>query len=120
MFRLSKEEYGALAEARCKKHEDTTADAGSGGRRYMPYVFTEQGVAMLSSVLRSERAVKVNIAIMRAFVEMRRWAQSYEELAQKIAEMEAKYDRSFTLVAEVLKKLTPGVEDDGRKIGFNK
>ena len=63
-----------------------------GGRRTLPYAFTEQGVAMLSSVLRSQRAVEVNIAIMRTFVQLRRLMDSNRDLAQKIGEMEEKYD----------------------------
>ena len=65
-----------------------------GGRRYLPYAFTEQGVAMLSSILRSQRAVEVNIAIMRTFVQLRRLMNSNRDLAQKIGEMEDKYDGS--------------------------
>ncbi|MBL7791500.1 MAG: ORF6N domain-containing protein [Saprospiraceae bacterium] len=78
----------------------------------LPYAFTEQGVAMLSSVLRSEKAIQVNIAIMRAFVEFRRYAFTYGELAQKIVELETKFEREFADIHEVLKWL--GEENQSR------
>jgi hypothetical protein len=77
MFQMSKEEYELL------RSQIVISKKGRGGRRYLPYVFTEQGVAMLSSVLRSERAVQVNVEIMRAFVRLRRMLASNEELARK-------------------------------------
>ena len=73
---------------------------GRGGRRYLPYVFTEQGVAMLSSVLRSKRAVQVNVEIMRTFVRLRRMLASNEDLARKLAALEKKYDAQFRVVFE--------------------
>jgi ORF6N domain len=82
MFRLTADEFADL------RSQLGTSTVGHGGRRYAPYVFTEQGVAMLSSVLRSKRAVTVNIEIMRAFVEIRRAAASYEELEKRISELE--------------------------------
>jgi len=92
-------------------------------RRALPYAFTEQGVAMLSSVLRSSRAVEVNIAIMRTFVQLRRLMDSNRELARKIETLEKKYDEQFTAVFEAIKQLV--AEDDARKktpprqIGFH-
>ena len=83
------------------------------GRVYLPYAFTEQGVAMLSSVLRSPRAVEVNIAIMRTFVELRRLMDSNRELARKIEAMEKKYDEQFAVVFDAIKRLI--VEDDARR-----
>jgi len=80
MFQLS------AAEARFLRSQIVISDAGRGGRRYRPYAFTQEGVAMLSSVLGSERAVQVNIAIMRAFVSMRQMAVNYTNLARKLAE----------------------------------
>lgn len=77
-----------------------------GGRRYPPFAFTEQGVAMLSSVLRSERAVLVNVEIMRAFVRLRRILASNAELARKLNELEAKYDTQFKVVFDTLRLLT--------------
>lgn len=82
MFRLTAEEFTNL------KSQLGTSSDGHGGRRYLPYVFTEQGVGMLSSVLRSKRAVAVNIEIMRAFVEIRRAAASYQELEERINDLE--------------------------------
>ena len=84
-----------------------------------PYAFTEQGVAMLSSVLRSPRAVEVNIAIMRTFVQLRRLMDSNQELAKKIGQLEKKYDEQFSAVFNVIKQL---IADETtrpkRKIGF--
>jgi hypothetical protein len=82
MFQLSKDEAAAL------RSQTATSDTGRGGRRYAPYVFAEQGVAMLSGVLRSKRAVAVNIAIMRAFVELRRAAGSYAAIQKRLDELE--------------------------------
>ena len=79
----------------------------------LPFAFTEQGVAMLSSVLRSPRAVEVNIAIMRTFVQLRRLMDSNRELARKIDAMERKYDEQFTVVFDAIKQLI--AEDDARK-----
>lgn len=83
------------------------------GRSYRPYAFTEQGVAMLSSVLRSHRAVEVNIAIMRTFVQLRRLMDSNRDLARKIEAMENKYDEQFAVVFEAIKQLI--AEDSARK-----
>lgn len=87
--------------------------ATHGGRRGLPYAFTEQGVAMLSSVLRSPRAVEVNIAIMRTFVQLRRLMDSNRDLARKIEAMEKKYDEQFGVVFDAIKQLI--AEDDARK-----
>jgi ORF6N domain len=93
------------------------------GRSYLPYAFTEQGIAMLSSVLRSPRAVEVNIAIMRTFVQLRRLMDSNRELARKIEAMEMKYDEQFAAVFGAIKQLI--AEDSDRRtrakrgIGFH-
>ena len=84
-----------------------------GGRRHNPYAFTEQGVAMLSSVLRSPRAVEVNIAIMRTFVQLRRLMDSNRDLARKIESLERRYDEQFATVFDAIKRLI--AEDDSRK-----
>lgn len=76
-----------------------------GGRRYLPYVFTEQGVAMLSAVLNSPRAVAVSIAIMRTFVRLRQMLATHKQLAERLAEIEKKYDRRFKIVFDILKQL---------------
>ncbi len=86
----------------------------------MPYVFTELGVAMLSSVLNSERAIQINIRIMRAFVNTRRVAVTYAGLKRKIDEMEKKYDLQFNAVFDAFRKLLePPVEPPKRRIGFH-
>ena len=89
-----------------------------GGTRYMPMAFTEQGVAMLSSVLNSRRAIEVNILIMRAFVKIRQMAASHKDLLKKINEMEKKYDHQFQLVFEAIKALMKEEEKPKHKIGF--
>ncbi len=80
--------------------------------------FTEQGVAMLSSVLRSQRAIDVNIAIMRTFVKLRQMLESHAQLADKLAELESKYDEQFQVVFEVLNKLMLPEEPNRKQIGF--
>jgi len=88
------------------------------GRTYRPYAFTEQGVAMLSSVLRSTRAVEVNIAIMRTFVQLRRLMDSNLDLARKIEALEKKYDEKFAVVFEAIKRLIAPPDPPRRQIGF--
>lgn len=90
-----------------------------GGRRYRPYAFTEQGVAMLSGVLRSERAVLVNVEVMRAFVRLRRMASAQKELARKIEALEEKYDDQFRVVFDALRELMAAPEPGDRPIGFD-
>lgn len=93
---------------------------GSGGRRYRPLAFTEQGVAMLSSVLRSPRAIAVNIAVMRAFVQLRQMLASNTELARKLAALEAKYDAQFKVVFDAIRELmSPDKVAHRREIGFH-
>ena len=93
-----------------------------GGRRTLPYAFTEQGVAMLSSVLRSQRAVEVNIAIMRTFVQLRRLMDSNRDLARRIEAMETRYDEQFSQVFDAIKQLIADDQDKKakpkRSIGF--
>ena len=101
-FQLTVEEFEGL---RC---QIGTSNEGRGGRRYMPYVFTEQGVAMLSSVLNSNRAVQVNIAIMRAFVNMRRLVATNEEISKKLAAIERKlgdHDENFNEVFAAIREM---------------
>lgn len=89
-----------------------------GGRRYNAYAFTELGVAMLSSVLKSDRAVAVNIQIMRTFVQLRNMLMTYDALRKKIESMERKYDKQFKAVFDVLRQLLKEEEEPKRKIGF--
>ena len=111
MFQLNDEEFANL------RSQNVTSSWG--GRRYPPYVFTEHGVAMLSSVLKSERAIKVNITIMRAFIQLRKMVSNYSELFRKVETMDKKYDTQFKVVFDVIKSLieTPSPEEK-RKIGF--
>jgi hypothetical protein len=110
MFQLSQEEAESL---RCQ-----FGISKRGGRRYQPYAFTEQGVAMLSSVLHSERAVRVNIEIMRAFVHLRQLLSSHADLARKLAALEKKYDAQFKAVFDAIRSLmTPPEPPKKRRIG---
>ena len=88
------------------------------GLRKRPYAFTEHGVAMLSSVLRSKRAVRVNIEIMRAFMRLRAVLSSHKDLAQQLAALESKYDRQFKVVFDAIRKLVIEPAPKGRPIGF--
>jgi hypothetical protein len=113
MFQLNEDEFTKL------KSQIVTSSWG--GRRTRPYAFTEQGVAMLSSVLRSKRAVLVNIEIMRAFVRLRRMLAAHGELACKLASLERKYDRQFKVVFDAIRKImTPKEPPKRRQIGFNR
>jgi hypothetical protein len=111
MFQLTREEHANL-----KSHFVTSSWGGA--RRAAPYAFTEQGVAMLSSVLRSSRAVQVNIAIMRAFVKLRSLLASHRDLARRLDEMESKYDAHFKVVFDAIRSLMAPPEKARRRIGF--
>jgi hypothetical protein len=113
MFQLTDDEVVGL------RFHFETSKRGRGGRRYAPYAFTEQGVAMLSSVLRSSRAVQVNIAIMRTFVRLREMLLSNGELARKLAALENKYDAQFKVVFDAIRELTLPPAPPQRKIGFH-
>ncbi len=113
MFQLDKKEFESL-----RFHSGTSKQRG--GRRYNPYAFTEQGVAMLSSVLRSDRAVQVNIAIMRAFVKLREMMATHKDLKIKIGEMEKKYDKQFQIIFEAIKQLLESPKKPKRQIGFKR
>lgn len=91
---------------------------GRGGRRYRPYAFTEQGVAMLSSVLRSERSVRVNIEIMRVFVRLRQMMSTQADLVRRLDELEQRYDGQFKAVFDALRQLMAPPERSRRRIGF--
>ena len=115
MFQLSKDDFENL---RC--HFGTSSQWG--GRRYPPYAFTEQGVAMLSSVLKSKRAIQVNIEIMRTFVRLRRILASHAELARKLDALEKKYDAQFRVVFDAIRQLSSPPESEPeppkKRIGF--
>jgi len=113
MFQLTPEETTSL------RFQFETSKKGRGGRRYLPYVFTQEGVAMLSSILNSERAIHVNIQIMRAFVKLREMMTSHTELRNKIEQMEKKYDDQFKIVFDAIKRLLETPEKPKRAIGFH-
>jgi len=98
MFQLSKQEFEDLKR-------QSGISSGWGGRRYPPYAFTEQGVAMLSSVLHGKRAVQVNIEIMRAFVQLRQILETHADLARKLTALEKKYDLRFKAVFDAIRQL---------------
>jgi len=113
MFQLSPDEATGL------RSHFATLDTGRGKyRKYLPYVFTEQGVAMLSSVLNSERAVQVNIAIMRAFVRLRELIATNKDLARHLDELEKKYDTQFKVVFDAIRQLMAPPQKPRRSIGF--
>lgn len=116
MFQLTPGEADSL------RSQIVTSNKSRGGRRSLPYAFTEEGVAMLSSVLRSSRAIKVNIAIMRTFVRLRQFFISQKDLARKLDEIERKlgeHDHNFQIVFEAIRQLMhPPVPRKRRRIGF--
>jgi hypothetical protein len=114
IFQLTQKEFDSL-------RSQIVISKGRGGRRYTPYVFTEQGVAMLSSVLQSERAVQVNIAIMRVFVRLREITATHRELALKLKGLEnrlGEHDEQFRVVFEAIRQLTITENRPKKKIGF--
>ncbi len=121
MFQLNKREM-EVWETYFLRSQIVTSREAHGGRRYAPFVFTEQGVAMLSSVLKSERAIWVNIQIMRTFTKLRDMLSTNKELREKIEKLEGKYDKRFKIIFDTMRKLIEdkkGSEiDSSRKIGF--
>ena len=120
MFQLTKDEMAAL------KSQSARSKPKRGGRRYAPYVFTEQGVAMLSSVLRSPRAVAVNIAIIRAFVELRRAAASYTAIARQLEDLEretntklGRHDKQLDAIFQALQQLISQPRRPKHRVGFS-
>lgn len=114
MFRLTKDEADTL-----RSHFATLKKGRGLHRKYLPYVFTEQGVAMLSSVLNSERAILVNVEIMRAFVRLREILSTHKDLARKLEDLENKYDEQFAVVFRAIRELmTPPEPAPKRRIGF--
>ena len=111
MFRLTKRDVSNL-------RSQIVTSSSWGGRRTLPYAFTEQGVAMLSSVLRSRRAVRVNLEIMRAFVKLRRLLSEHQELARKIDALEERYDEQFQVVFDAIRGLINAPRQTKRRIGY--
>jgi hypothetical protein len=112
MFQLTEAEFAGL------RSQFVTSKKGRGGRRYLPYVFTEQGVAMLSGVLNSHRAVQANIAIMRAFVRMRETMASHRELSERLNAPEKTYYARFRVVFDAIRALMEPPKKPRRRIGF--
>jgi ORF6N domain len=114
MFKLTSEHAEIL------RSQTVISSFAHGGRRNRPYAFTEQGIAMLSSVLRSPRAVEVNIEIMRAFVRLRQLLASHAELAKKLDDLEKKYDKQFAIVFEAIRKLMePPQPGEVKEMGYH-
>lgn len=116
MFELNVTEYEAL------RSQIVILKKGRGQhRKYLPYAFTEQGVAMLSSVLNSERAIEVNILIMRSFVKLREMISSHKDLSKKLENLEKKYDSQFKMVFDAIRQLmVPAESKKKRAIGFGR
>ncbi|HEV8532572.1 MAG TPA: ORF6N domain-containing protein [Methylomirabilota bacterium] len=112
MFQLTFEEAENL------RSQFATSSGGHGGRRYLPHAFTEQGVAMLSGVLHSRRAVRVNVEIMRTFVRLRQILSSHAELARKLEELERRYDSQFSVVFDAIRELMTPEPAESRPVGF--
>jgi len=114
MFQLTRDDVESL-----RSQIVTLKKAGRGKhRKYLPFAFTEQGVAMLSSILNSKQAIQVNIAIMRAFVLLRRMLLSHEDLARKVDALERKYDAQFRVVFDAIRALMEPPKPPRRRIGF--
>ena len=113
MFQLTPEEFSGL-------RSQTVISNPHGGRRSPPYAFTEQGVAMLSSVLRSHQAIQVNVEIMRTFVKLRQALATHEDLARKLDAMEKKYDVQFRVVFDAIRGLMRADAKPKRRIGFGR
>jgi ORF6N domain len=130
MFQLTAEEFeglrsqigisktGAELDPTPLRFQIGTSNAGRGGRRYRPYAFTEQGVAMLSSVLRSDRALKVNIEIMRAFVRLRQLLAGNADLTRRLDELEGRYDQQFKVVFDAIRQIVAPPHPPRRQLGF--
>jgi ORF6N domain len=113
MFQLDEEESSNL-------RSQIVTSSSHGGRRYAPYAFTEQGVAMLSSVLNSKQAIAVNIEIMRTFVKLRRIMTEHADLSRKLNTLERKYDTKFKMVFDAIRDLMAPTVKPARRIGFKR
>jgi len=111
-FRLTGDEFARL------RSQSVTSNEGRGGRRHAPHAFTEQGVAMLSSVLRSPRAIAVNIEIVRVFVKLRQVMASHANLARKLEDLERRYDAQFKVVFDAIRQLMLPSAPKARRAGF--
>lgn len=111
MFEINRDEYNSL------RYHFGTLKRGA-HTKYLPYAFTEQGISMLSSVLNSDRAIQVNIAIMRSFVRLRKMLASHKDLERKLYDLEKKYDKQFKVVFDAIRALMKEDEKPKREIGF--
>ena len=113
MFQLTREEAESL------RSQIATSNEGRGGRRYLPYAFTEHGALMLANVLNSERAEQTSVMVVRAFVRLRQLLSSNAELTRKLEAMEKKYDAQFKVVFDAIRRLMSPVETKRKEIGFH-
>jgi phage regulator Rha-like protein len=113
MFQLTE------AEAKSLRYQIGASNDGRGGRRYLPYAFTEHGALMLANVLNSERAAKTSVQVVRAFVRLRQLLASNAELARKVEALEKRYDRQFNVVFDAIRRLMSPPEGKRREIGFH-
>jgi len=113
MFQMTQEEYAGL-----RSQIATSSSAAQGGRRHLPFVFTEHGAIMAASVLNSARAVQVSILVVRAFVSLRQILQSNAVLAKKLAALEMKYDGQFEVVFQAIRELMTPAVGSRKRIGF--
>jgi phage regulator Rha-like protein len=119
VFKITKDEFDQVKEF--LRFQSETSNSGRGGRRYLPYAFTEHGAIMLASVLNSPRAVQASIYVVRAFVRLREFLSTHKELAQKLTELErriGKHDKAIQAIVETIRQLMRPPEKPKRKIGF--
>jgi len=123
MFQLNQQEIEVLrfqiGTSKNLGFQFKTSKKGRGGRRYLPYVFTQEGIAMLSGVLHSPRAIHVNIQIMRTFVRLREFLASHKDLAHKLEELEKRYDAQFKAVFDAIRQIMNPPEVPKRRVGFH-
>lgn len=112
MFQLTKDEHRSLIS------QFAISKIGRGGRRFLPYVFTEHGALMAANVLKSEKAVEASIYVVRAFAKLREMIASHKDLARRLAELEKKYDAQFKVVFDAIRQLMEPVKPKPRRIGF--
>jgi leucyl aminopeptidase len=117
MFQLTKEEFAEIGASNLRSQIATSRSHG--GRRYLPYVFTEHGAIMAANVLNSKRAVQTSVEVVRAFVRLRQMLASNAELARKLEELERKYDRQFKVVFDAIRQLMTPPEPQRKAIGFH-
>ena len=113
MFQLTKDEHRSLIS------QFAISKIGRGGRRFLPYVFTEHGALMAANVLKSEKAIEASIYVVRAFAKLREMIASHKDLARRLAELEKKYDSQFKVVFDAIRQLMEPAESKPRRIGFH-